>query len=174
MKMILAILILLPGLSCGFLKPSDTMCKLIDTTESTCSVTHGGNVFLQVMSSASDHRLQFKKQLSSGSKEVFTIKERTLKIREDSFKNRTEAFMDNGTIKIQNVQWEDVGKYKVEIYDTNGANLETVEVTLEVKANPWPVIVLAASSVGAFLVVVLISVCIYRKVRTHKQSGAGI
>uniref|UniRef100_A0A3B4AX37 Immunoglobulin subtype domain-containing protein n=1 Tax=Periophthalmus magnuspinnatus TaxID=409849 RepID=A0A3B4AX37_9GOBI len=148
--MILAILILLPGLSCGkcsfiitkcqnpnktfpfiagFLKPSDTMCKLIDTTESTCSVTHGGNVFLQVMSSASDHRLQFKKQLSSGSKEVFTIKERTLKIREDSFKNRTEAFMDNGTIKIQNVQWEDVGKYKVEIYDTNGANLETVEIT---------------------------------------------
>ncbi|XP_055015179.1 uncharacterized protein LOC110160675 isoform X2 [Boleophthalmus pectinirostris] len=173
MKMILAILVLLPGLSYGFLKPSDTMCKATET-KSTCSVMLGGNIFLQVMSNASTYRIQFKKQLPSGSKEVLAIKKERLLIREDSFSNRTEAFINNGTIKIQNLQWEDAGKYKVEIYDTKGSNVKTVEMTLEVKANLWPIVVIAGSSVGAFLVLVLISVCIYRKVKTNKQPGTAI
>lgn len=167
MKLFLVILMLLPGLNYGFLTPSDTICKAINDT--TCTVTLGGSVFLQVMNNASGYRIHF----SRGSKEIFKIKRGTLEVHEDAFRNRTEAFMDSGTIKIQNVQWEDAGQYIVEIYNTDGRNLKTVQVTLEVKANPWPVVVYAGTSVGVFLLLVFISCCIYRKVKKRKQKKGG-
>ncbi|CAL1613288.1 unnamed protein product [Knipowitschia caucasica] len=169
MLRVLSILVLFPELIYGFLRPSDTMCKFLDT-DSTCSVTHGGDLYLQVMANASDHRLE----LFRGSKKVLIIRRETVKILEEAFRNRTEAFRNNGTIKIQNVQWEDAGKYKVDVYDKDGIHLKKVEVMLEVKANPWPVVVYAGASVGAFLLVVLVSVCIYRKSKAHKQPGAVI
>ncbi|KAK7922793.1 hypothetical protein WMY93_009695 [Mugilogobius chulae] len=173
--LVLAILVLSPGLSYGFWKPGNTMCKAIESTHHTCSVTQGGNAFLQVITNASGLQVHFKKQfLTGGSEEVLTIKKGELKIRYDSFRNRTEAFMDNGTIKIQNVKWEDAGKYNVEIFHSNGTHINKFDMTLEVKANPWPYVVFACSSVGAFLVIVLISVCICRKVKARKQPGAVI
>lgn len=143
--------------------PSDTTCNAMNDT--TCTATHGGNVNLQIMNNASGYRIQFSK----GSQEMFSVKKGTLVIGENAFRNRTVVFMDKGTITIQNVQWEDAGLYKVEIYFSTGKNLKTVLVTLEVKVNPWPIVVIACASVGAFLIVVLVACCICRKVKTRKH-----
>lgn len=167
MKLFVVILMLLPGLNYGFLMPSDTICKAIN--DITCTVTVGGNLFLQVVNNASGCRIQF----SSGSKEMFTIKKGMLKGEENPFRDRMEALVDNGTIKIQSVQWEDAKRYKVEIHHQKGAHLKTVHVTLEVKANLWPIVVFASAAVGALLVIVLISCCVYRRVKTRqRKTGA--
>lgn len=164
MMLFVVIFMLMPGLNYGFLIPGDTICKVIGDT--TCTVTLGRNIFIQVMTNTTGFRIQFSK----GSKEMFDIKSGTLRVLEDAFRDRTEPFMHNGTIKIQNVQWEHAGQYKVEIHKS-GVNVMTAQVTLEVKANPWPIVVFTGASVGAFLVVVLITCCICRKVKTRKRKA---
>lgn len=165
MKLFLVTFMLLPALNCGFLMPSDTTCNAMNN--STCTVTVGGNVNLQIMNNASGYRIQFSK----GSQEMFKIKKGTLMIQENTFRNRTKVLMDDRTteIIIQNVQREDEGLYKVEIYYSNGRYLKTVLVTLEVKGNPWPIVVIACASVGAFLIIALVACCICRKVKRRKH-----
>lgn len=168
----LVISLLLPVLSYGLLTPGDTFCDARHNT-SECIVTYGGNVYLQVINNATSHRLYCKKQVPSGLSDVFTVKKGSVKI-QDELRNRTEMYLKNGTFKVLNVQWEDAGQYNVDIYDENGSRLKTLQITLEVKANHRPVIVMVSAAVGALLLVILISFCIYRKVKLRKQKGAAI
>lgn len=111
--------------------PGDTICNATHNT-SQCTVTLGGNIYIQVMNNSTGYRLHLKKLLPNGDNEVFTVKRGTVRI-SNAFKNRTEVFVNNGTFKIQNVQREDAGQYTGEIYDTNGVFLWKLHVKLDVK-----------------------------------------
>lgn len=171
MKLVLFILIF-PGVSYGIMTPGDTICNATHNT-SQCTVTLGGNIYIQVMNNSTGYRLHLKKLLPNGDSEVFTVKRGTVRI-SNAFKNRTEVFVNNGTFKIQNVQREDAGQYTGEIYDTNGVFLWKLHVKLDVKENYWPIVVIVSGSVAALLIVMVMSFCICKKVRTRKQSGSGV
>uniref|UniRef100_A0AAQ5XGB8 Immunoglobulin V-set domain-containing protein n=1 Tax=Amphiprion ocellaris TaxID=80972 RepID=A0AAQ5XGB8_AMPOC len=80
---------------------------------SPCSAVLGGSVYIQVMTNASGYQLRCKKTLPSGSITVFNVRREKVTI-QDEFKNRTEFFINNGTLKITNVERNDSGQYSIE------------------------------------------------------------
>lgn len=89
-------------------------------------------MYIQVMSNASGHVLKCKKQLPTGSINVFSTKGDKVKIQE-SFRNRTEFFINNGTLKITNVERNDSGQYIVDVFTQDGVLMRSMKVNLDVQ-----------------------------------------
>ncbi|KAK1904438.1 T-cell surface antigen CD2 [Dissostichus eleginoides] len=121
------VLVMLAGVS----HAAETKCKASQNM-SLCSANLGGSVSIQVMNNASGHRLWCKRQFPTGSITVFNLKKERVTIH-DSLKNRTEFFINNGTLKITHVERNDSGVYNVEIFRHNGVLLRNVNFELVVQ-----------------------------------------
>lgn len=117
--------------SLAFFSAAETKCNFNNNT-SFCSVTLGGSVFVQIMTNASGHQLWCKKQLPIGSMNVFSLKKEKVMI-QDAYKNRTEFFISNGTLKIAHVERNDSGQYSIEVFDPNGIQVKNIILTLDVQ-----------------------------------------
>lgn len=158
----------------AFLPAADTICNATQNT-SLCSATLGGSVYIQVMPNASGHLLRCRKQLTTGPINVFSVKKDKVTIQEP-FKNRTEFFINNGTLRISNVVGNDSGQYTVEVFDPDGVLLRKTMVILDVQENKWNILIPVYCGVGALLIVVVVVVvccCVCQKVRRRKKSTSG-
>ncbi|XP_077434327.1 uncharacterized protein LOC144059249 isoform X1 [Vanacampus margaritifer] len=165
------LLLLFSGTANAFLPPGDSKCN--GTLENShCSVTLGGSVYIQVMLDVSGHQLRCKKVLPSGTMVVFTMKKEKPVIQE-AFRNRTEFFMNNGTLKISSVERTDSGQYILEVFDLNGRSVKTITVELDVQENRFSILIPVCSALAALLVIVALSCCVYKKTRQNKRSGSG-
>lgn len=89
-------------------------------------------MYVQVMTNASGHQVWCKKQLPTGPVHMFSLKKGKVTMQE-AFRNRTEFFIHNGTLKITNIERNDAGQYNVEAYDPNGVRVKNINVTLDVQ-----------------------------------------
>ncbi|KAK5864851.1 hypothetical protein PBY51_016058 [Eleginops maclovinus] len=168
MEPVILLLVMLAGVSQAFFPGAETKCKASQST-SLCSVNTGGSVSIQVLTNASGHRLQCKKQLQTGPINVFSLKKERVTIF-DSFKNRTEFFITNGTLKITHVEKNDSGLYNVDIFQHDGVLLRNVSFKLNVQENILIILIPVCSTIGALLIVGLCCwVC--WKIRRGKKSG---
>lgn len=169
------ILVMLAGVSHAFLPAADTICNATQNT-SLCSATLGGSVYIQVMPNASGHLLRCRKQLTTGPINVFSVKKDKVTIQEP-FKNRTEFFINNGTLRISNVVGNDSGQYTVDVFDPDGVLLRKTMVILDVQENKWNILIPVCYGVGALLIVVVVVVCccccVCRRMRRRKKSTSG-
>lgn len=170
MEHVLILLVTLAGVTHAFFPAPEIKCNATHNT-SLCSVTLGGSVYIQVMTNASGHHLRCKKELPTGSINVFTLKKEKVTIQEP-LRNRTQFFINNGTLKISNVERNDSGQYSIEVFDANGVLVKNIHIKLDVQENILPILILVCSAVGALLIVMLISCCFYCKMRRHKKSGS--
>lgn len=113
-----------------FFPAAEQMCNAT-LQSSLCSLTTGGCVYIQTRIVARDHQLWFKKDVPE-SVTVFSVKKDRVKI-QDAYKNRSEYFISNGTLKLTNVEREDSGQYRTEIYDPNGFLVEHMNLTMVVQ-----------------------------------------
>ncbi|TDH07689.1 hypothetical protein EPR50_G00108500 [Perca flavescens] len=143
MEPVVILLVMLAGVSHAFFSAADTKCNATQNT-SLCSVTLGGSVYIQVMTNASGHKLECKKHLPTGSINVFSMKRDKVKIQE-YFKKKTEFFINNGTLKITNVERND-------------------------SENILPFWIPVCCALGALLIVV-VCCCVCWRVRHHKKSS---
>lgn len=106
---------------------------------SLCTVSHGGTVYIQMMSNASGLIVRCKK----GSIPVFNLKKEEVKIL-GNFENRTQFFINNGTLKITNLEKNDSGQYISEVFNQDGFRMRNITFQLNVqgkyKKNPHSVI----------------------------------
>ncbi|XP_068506716.1 uncharacterized protein [Syngnathus scovelli] len=171
MGQVFILLLLFGGTADAFLPPGESKCN--GTLESShCSVTLGGSVYIQLMLNVRGHHLRCKKLLNNGSIPVFTIKKEKPWIQE-AFRNRTEFFVDNGTLKISNVERNDSGQYIVEVFDLNGRIVKTITLELDVQENLLSILIPVCSALAAVLVIVVLSCCLYKKRRRNRNSGHG-
>ncbi|XP_057706623.1 uncharacterized protein si:zfos-741a10.3 [Corythoichthys intestinalis] len=164
------LLLLFGGTAYAFLPPGDSICNG-NQEKSHCSVTLGGSVYIQVMPNVSGHRLNCKKLLPSGPILVFAVKKEKLVIQKD-FRSRTQFFINNGTLKISSVEKIDSGKYTVEVFDSSGHCVKIIEVELDVQENRFSILIPVCSALAALLVIVVLSCCVYKKMRCNRKSGS--
>ncbi|KAK5925126.1 hypothetical protein CgunFtcFv8_017675 [Champsocephalus gunnari] len=162
------VLVMLAGVSHAFLPAAETKCKASQNT-SQCSAILGGSVSIQVMNNASGHRLGCKRQLPTGPRIVFNLKKERVTIHE-SLKNRTEFFINNGTLKITHAERNDSGVYDVEIFQHDGVLLRNVHFQLVVQGNILHIVIIVCCTVGALLIVG-VCCCACWKMRRGKKSG---
>lgn len=84
------------------------------------------------MTNASRHQLRCKKQLPTGSMNVFSLKKDKVTI-QDAFSDRMQFFINNGTLKFTNVARNDSGQYSVEVYDPDGLRIKDIQIKLDVQ-----------------------------------------
>lgn len=172
MEQILVLLATLAGVTHGFFPVAETKCDAIHNA-SLCSATLGGSVYIQVMTNASGHLLQCKKLLTTGSVKVFSLKKEKVKI-EEAFRNRTEFFIYSGTLKIANVEKNDSGQYKVDVFDAEAVLLKSIYINLNVQENTWLTwILVCVLPCVALIVLVGIICCVCRRKCRVKKSGSG-
>ncbi|XP_078145140.1 uncharacterized protein LOC144542412 [Centroberyx gerrardi] len=169
MEHVLVLLVMLAGVTHAVFPAAETNCNATQNT-SACSVALGGSVYIQLMANASGHQLRCKKELPSGSTNVFSLKKDKVVIQE-AWRNRTEFFISNGTFKLSNVEKADSGQYTVEVFHPNGVLLETKHVKLDVQENTFP-IVIPVSVVGLLLIVMAVTCCICINRRCRKRYPA--
>lgn len=92
-------------------------------------------MYIQVMSNTPGYLLLCKKKGPSGDINVFKIKNRNVMIQEP-LKNRTEFFINNGTLKISSVEKNDSGLYNIEVFDTLLRQVAFTNFTLDVNGKP--------------------------------------
>lgn len=171
MEQILILLATLAGVTHGFFPVAETKCNATHNT-SLCSATLGGSVYIQVMTNASGHLLECKKLLPTGFVKVFSLKKEKVKIGE-AFRNRTEFFIYNGTLKIANVEKNDSGQYNVDVFDAEAVLLKNIYINLHVQENNGLTLILACSAACVALIVVVIICCACWRKRSGKKSGSG-
>lgn len=170
MEAVILLLVMLAGVSNAFLQAGETKCN-ITPNSSLCSVALGGSVSLQLMTNASGRRLDFKKKLSNGFMNVFSLKKGKVTVHE-AYRNRTEFLISSGTLKMTKMARNDSGQYSVEVFDENGIKLRNVIFTLDVQGNIWHILIPVCSAVAALLMVVLCCwVCckVRRRRKTSKE-----
>ncbi|CAJ1058550.1 uncharacterized protein LOC121516449 isoform X2 [Xyrichtys novacula] len=150
----LLLLLMLAGVSHALFPAAQTSCNATGNT-SHCTSTRGGSVYIQVMTNASRHLLLCTKQLPTGAIDVFTLRKEKVTI-QGPFKNRTEFFINNGTLKITNVEKSDAGQYKIEIFDQSGFHLRNIEIQLDVQDNILPILIIVCSAAGLLLILVIL------------------
>ncbi|XP_026186288.1 uncharacterized protein LOC113144438 [Mastacembelus armatus] len=170
MEQAVILLLMFAGVTHAVFSVADVKCNATQNT-SQCSVTHGGSVYIQVMTSVSGYIVICNKKSPVGSVTVFKTKNGNVTIG-DGFRNRTEFFIKNGTLKITNVEMSDSGQYTIELYDSNGLHVRKAIVQLDVqkKAPLMLILIIVGSVVGILLILVLLFVCICRKAK-KKKSG---
>ncbi|XP_061690684.1 uncharacterized protein LOC133508531 [Syngnathoides biaculeatus] len=170
MEQAVILLLLIGGPAHAFLTPGESKCN--GTMENShCSVTLGGSISIQVILDVSGLQLRCKKMLPSGPIVVFTVKKEKPMIQE-AFRNRTEFFINNGTLKISSIERTDSGQYIVEVFDRNGQLVKTATVELDVLENHFSIIIPVCAALAALLVIVVVSCCVYKKRRRNKRSGS--
>lgn len=161
------LLMLLAGVGHALFPAAETKCNATHES-SLCSASLGGTVYMQMMTNASGLRLECKKHLPTGSTKVFSLKKGNVTIQE-SLRNRTKFFINNGTLKISHVEKEDSGQYKVDIFDLNGVLLRKIEVKLDVQENYYYILVSACSAAGVLLIAVILC-CVCQRARRKKKA----
>lgn len=116
--------------SLAFVSAAETICYATQD-KSQCSVSLGGTVYIQITADASSYDVKFKASLSSDPN-VF-IKKKTTVIINERFKNRTQFFTNNGTLKMANVEKSDSAQYTFEIHNNDGLLLRNGAVHLDVQ-----------------------------------------
>lgn len=92
---------------------------------------------------------------------------------QEPFRSRTEFFINNGTLKITNVERNDSDQYNIEVFNSDGLRVKDIGFTLEVKENLWTILIPVCAAVGALLILVCCC-CVFRKVKHRKKSGSAI
>lgn len=112
---------------------AETKCDATQSLHTPCTVVLGGSVYIQVMTNASGLTVWCKKVQHSGYATVFGLKKEEVSI-EKEFKNRTQFFINNGTLKITNVEKSDSGQYLLEVFGgLNGILVRNNTVQLDVQ-----------------------------------------
>ncbi|KAE8285995.1 hypothetical protein D5F01_LYC15675 [Larimichthys crocea] len=123
MEQVLFLLVTLAGVTHAFLPAAETKCDATSNTSVLCQVHLGGTVYIQMMNNASRHQLRCKKYLPTGTISVFSLKKEKVTI-EEPFRNKTtEFFINNGTLKITNVEKNHSGRYNLEVFDPRGIQI---------------------------------------------------
>ncbi|CAG5991148.1 unnamed protein product, partial [Menidia menidia] len=164
------IMLMLAGGVSGFLLTPETECNIQNTT--LCSAVLGGSVYIKLMTNVSMYKVFCKKELSSEVINVFSWRNKKLKI-ENAFKNRTEFFHNIGTLKITNVARNDSGRYNIDIFDQDGILVKKNPFNLEVKEDISAILIPVCAALGALLIV---ATCCYvcRKNMCCKRCGTGL
>ncbi|XP_061786649.1 uncharacterized protein [Nerophis lumbriciformis] len=171
MSQVVVFLLLLGGTATAFLPAGESQCNgILDNSQ--CSATLGGSVYIQVMVDVGDHQLRCKKQLPGGPVVVFTVKRQKVVIQE-ALRNRTEFFINNGTLKMSSIERTDSGQYVLEVFDPNGLRVNTITVELDVQENIYSILVPVCTALAALLVIVVVSCCVYKITRRNRKSGSG-
>lgn len=147
----LIFLVILTGGAHAFLPVSDTRCN---ATEIKCTPVLGGSVYIQLMTNASTYDLHCKKVFLNGTTKVFSSGNGKVTI-EAAFRERIEFFIDNGTLKITNVENSDSGQYSVEVYDQDGIRRKSINFNLEVREDILQIVVPVCIALGVFLILLL-------------------
>lgn len=117
----------------AFLPAAETKCDATSNTSVLCQVHLGGTVYIQMMNNASRHQLRCKKYLPTGTISVFSLKKEKVTI-EEPFRNKTtEFFINNGTLKITNVEKNHSGRYNLEVFDPRGIQVKNIDINLDVQ-----------------------------------------
>ncbi|TKS72406.1 Hemicentin-2 Precursor [Collichthys lucidus] len=133
MEQVLFLLVTLAGVTHAFLPAAETKCDATSNTSVLCQVHLGGTVYIQMMNNASHHQLRFKKHLPTGTISVFSLKKEKVTI-EEPFRNKTtQFFINNGTLKITNVEKNHSGRYNLEVYDPRGMRVKNIDIKLDVQ-----------------------------------------
>ncbi|XP_054453737.1 uncharacterized protein si:zfos-741a10.3 [Anoplopoma fimbria] len=167
MEPVLILLMMLAGVSHAFFPVGETKCNATQNT-SLCAVTLGGSVNIQLMTNAIGYQLRCKKQLPTGAINIFSLRKEKVTIQEP-YENRTEFFINNGTLKITKVERNDSAQYTVDVHE-NGFFVKTIYFKLDVQENILHILIPVVSAVGVLLIVV-VCCCVCRKVRRRKKSG---
>lgn len=174
------ILVMIAGGTHAFFPVAETNCNAnANATQITspCSVILGGSVNIQVMTNASGYQLRCKKELPSGPITVFSVRKEKVTIQEE-FKNRTEFFINNGTLKITNVERNDSGQYSVEVFDPNGVRVNIISFYLDVKENIFHILIPVCAALVALLILVCCicccCCCVRRAAKRRKKSGSSV
>nr|XP_029968051.1 natural killer cell receptor 2B4 isoform X2 [Salarias fasciatus] len=126
------------------------------------------------MRNASGHRLQCKKEINGTSIKVFTLRKEKVTWHDEASRNRTEFFINNGTLKIISVEKEDSGQYTVQIHTSDGLHVTDVTFELYVKENLNFILITVCATLGAIALVGICCCCVFRRVKNRKKSGAAI
>ncbi|XP_062250242.1 uncharacterized protein LOC133959163 [Platichthys flesus] len=164
MEQFLTLLVMLAAVS----HVAETKFSVTQNT-SLYSLTPGGHVSIQIINNASGHQVVCKKELMTGPVIVFNLRRGKVTIYE-GFRNRTQFFINNGTLEFTNVAKNDSGQYIMEAYDSTGVLVENLKFQLDVQEHKWSSIWIPAS-VGAaavllLLLVVLVCFCVCKRRKT--------
>ncbi|TMS17755.1 hypothetical protein E3U43_001824 [Larimichthys crocea] len=169
MEQVLFLLVTLAGVTHAFLPAAETKCDATSNTSVLCQVHLGGTVYIQMMNNASRHQLRCKKYLPTGTISVFSLKKEKVTI-EEPFRNKTtEFFINNGTLKITNVEKNHSGRYNLEVFDPRGIQVKNIDINLDVQDHFWLIIVCSVGGGLLILALILCCVCCW-KARCNKKS----
>ncbi|XP_053284333.1 uncharacterized protein LOC128445608 [Pleuronectes platessa] len=168
MEQFLILLVMLAAVS----HVAETKFSVTQNT-SLYSLTPGGHVSIQIINNASGHQVVCKKQLPTRPVNVFTLWRGKVTIYE-GFRNRTQFFINNGTLEFTNVAKNDSGQYIMEAFDSNGVLVGSLKFQLDVQEQKWSSILIPAS-VGAaavllLLLVVLVCFCVCKRRKTSDDN----
>ncbi|CAB1441246.1 unnamed protein product, partial [Pleuronectes platessa] len=127
MEQFLILLVMLAAVS----HVAETKFSVTQNT-SLYSLTPGGHVSIQIINNASGHQVVCKKQLPTRPVNVFTLWRGKVTIYE-GFRNRTQFFINNGTLEFTNVAKNDSGQYIMEAFDSNGVLVGSLKFQLDVQ-----------------------------------------
>ncbi|XP_034147614.1 uncharacterized protein LOC114839122 isoform X2 [Esox lucius] len=136
---------------------------LSDGLESRCDVREvegqyygalGGTVYLRLVTDDIENTdINLKKDPSGKSIDLFRRKNKTNFINE-AIKSRSEFFINNGTLKISNIERSDAGEYSSETFNSSGISLTCIRFQLSIEEGGNEVATL--SRVAVFLVLTVI------------------
>lgn len=160
------ILVMLAGGTHAFTPVAETKCSVFQLIP-PCSAVLGGNVYIQMMTNASGYQLRCKKILPSGSINVFSVRNEKVTIQEE-FRNRTEFFINNATLKITNVVRNDSGQYSIDVFQPNGLLINMTSFSLNIEENTFQIVIPVSFALGALLVL-LCCCCVCIAVKCRKK-----
>ncbi|XP_021416590.2 si:zfos-741a10.3 [Oncorhynchus mykiss] len=146
-----------------------TFCNA--TQNMSCYGALGGTVYLQLMNDATGSELTFKKDPTGSRTVIFKIKQN--KIIHELIKARSEFFINNGTLKINNTERSDSAKYSLEIFNSDGLYLDTRGVQLIIGGGSYGTAIGSLVAVVLVLAVVVGAYCI-RKRRNPPQASDAV
>ncbi|KAF3693863.1 hypothetical protein EXN66_Car009539 [Channa argus] len=170
MEKVLILLVMLAGVTHAIFSVAEpeTTCNVTQNT--SCSVTIGRSLYMQVITDASGHQVFFNKLNGTKKVTLFILKKEKVMLYEEF--NRTQFFIKNGTIKISNVISSDSGFYSIEVFKPDGVRLRNPFVRLNVQEQTFftlrVIVIIIVASVVCLLSLVLLIGCICRK-----KSGSG-
>ncbi|XP_055744966.1 T-cell surface antigen CD2-like isoform X2 [Salvelinus fontinalis] len=100
---------------------------------SQCYGALGGTVYLQLVTDATRYELSFWKGSTGAKTEILKMKKDKLVIRNPLIIDRVHFFINNGTLRINNIRRNDSGEYLLETFSSNG-RMWTREIQLFIKA----------------------------------------
>lgn len=100
-----------------------------------CDGVLGGTLSIQLMSNSSDIPIYNWKK---GLEQIYNSRQN--KIVSKTMENRTVLFLNNGTIRINNLSWTDGGNYTLEIFNSAGVSSGRRTLQLSVRGKMFPLL----------------------------------